>query len=415
MVVNMKKRILGLILIVTMITAYIGISECSPIYAESVYDVTFNVEFGQSEARGMLDSINELRTGEDAWYWNQDNSEKIVCTDLEPLVYDYELEKIAMLRAAEIAFYYSHTRPNGESCFSANPYRGQEWLGENIAAWQYSADEVFFDWKEDYEPYKGQGHRRNMLSEHYKTVGIGHVVVDGRHYWTQEFGSIVRNDEETPASNKKEKIDSQVLSANVESVTVSVNSITVAEGEKKKAPSVALKSNVNWTVAVEAQCEWQTTDDKCRTEGYEIVGLEAGKTRLTTVFNKGTVDVEVVSNGDSDNNDSEEDGSLYETTIKSLKSGTNCITVKWTDSKNYDISGYEVQYSKDKTFKSKSTKTKYVSAVEDKEDYSLKITKLTAGKTYYVRIRAVDEISDNEKEWSDWSEVKKVKVKTPKD
>lgn len=37
---------------------------------------------------------------------------------LDPLTYDYELERIAMQRAMEIAIYYSHTRPNGTACFT---------------------------------------------------------------------------------------------------------------------------------------------------------------------------------------------------------------------------------------------------------------------------------------------------------
>ena len=62
--------------------------------------------------------INDMRTSStDAWYWNEDDTAKVVCSDLQELAYDYDLEKIAMKRAAEIALSYSHTRPNGESCF----------------------------------------------------------------------------------------------------------------------------------------------------------------------------------------------------------------------------------------------------------------------------------------------------------
>ena len=54
----------------------------------------------------------------DAWYWNSDDTTKTTCDNLSELAYDYDLEKLAMKRAAEIALSYAHTRPNGERCFS---------------------------------------------------------------------------------------------------------------------------------------------------------------------------------------------------------------------------------------------------------------------------------------------------------
>lgn len=81
----------------------------------------------------MLDDINAFRTGGDAWYWNSSDSQKIQTGKLSPLAYSYDLEKVAMQRAAEIALTFEHTRPDGSSCFTAaddlhvNPgtYRGE--------------------------------------------------------------------------------------------------------------------------------------------------------------------------------------------------------------------------------------------------------------------------------------------------
>ena len=146
--------------------------------------------YSQDEARSMLEYINEFRKGSEAWYWSEDNSQKVKCKNLEDLIYDYELEKVAMLRAKEIAESFSHTRPNGESCFTAYKECGYDWVmrvGENIAAGQSSAYSVYMDWREDGSKYSGQGHRRNMLGKDYKAIGIGCYVVNGRKYWVQEF------------------------------------------------------------------------------------------------------------------------------------------------------------------------------------------------------------------------------------
>ena len=41
----------------------------------TTFTVGLQVTYGQTEARGMLDSINAFRTGDDAWYWNKDDTE----------------------------------------------------------------------------------------------------------------------------------------------------------------------------------------------------------------------------------------------------------------------------------------------------------------------------------------------------
>ena len=73
------------------------------VYAADIVNGAITVKYGQSEARSTLAMINGLRTGGDAWYWNEDNSTKTVCNDLKEYSYNYTLEKVAMQRAAEIA------------------------------------------------------------------------------------------------------------------------------------------------------------------------------------------------------------------------------------------------------------------------------------------------------------------------
>ncbi|MCG4845707.1 leucine-rich repeat protein [Blautia faecis] len=152
--------------------------------------VSISVQYGQTEARTILNMINEMRTSStDAWYWKQDDTTKTYCTNLQPLQYDYDLEKTAMQRAAEIAIIYSHTRPNNKDIFSAF-YENSvyyTYAGENIAAGYGTADSVNDGWREDNELYAGQGHRRNMLNSKFNCVGIGHVYYNGFHYWVENF------------------------------------------------------------------------------------------------------------------------------------------------------------------------------------------------------------------------------------
>ena len=139
------------------------------IKSESLYaaedTVTINVTgtYGQSEARQMLGLINDFRTDGTAWLWDENSPTKTENIRVDELTYDYKLEEIAMQRAMEIAIYNSHTRPNGESCYTLNTV-GQA-KAENIAAGYRTYEEVFIGWREDNEDYDGQGHRRNILSD----------------------------------------------------------------------------------------------------------------------------------------------------------------------------------------------------------------------------------------------------------
>ena len=157
---------------------------CVAAHAETT-TVPIEFDYGQSEARAMLDMINSFRQGPDAWYWDYTDTNKVYVR-CGPLVYDYELEKVAMLRAAEIAVSFDHTRPNGRSCFSVTQF-GTQSYGENIAAGYTSAQRVFVGWQESSDPYAGQGHRRNMLNPGFTSVGIGHVKLGRYDYWVQEF------------------------------------------------------------------------------------------------------------------------------------------------------------------------------------------------------------------------------------
>ena len=158
----------------------------------------------QTDARKMLKGINAFRTGSEAWYWNKDNKTKTKCKDLNKLKYDYTLEKIAMLRAAEITVKWSHTRPDGTDCFTAFDGTSYTVMGENLAmGTKMTRDIALEGLKETDEDYAGQGHRRNMLYSKYTAVGIAHFQCDGCDYWVQEFGSPALDTNETKPNDSE--------------------------------------------------------------------------------------------------------------------------------------------------------------------------------------------------------------------
>jgi len=106
---------------------------------------------------------------------------------LSTLIMDRALLEVAMLRAAEGLLSFSHTRPDGSSCFSAFPNGNAS--GENIAMGYGSPEAVMNGWM------NSQGHRDNILSSSYNLIGIGCVVVNGYYSWVQCFQN--RSDYET--------------------------------------------------------------------------------------------------------------------------------------------------------------------------------------------------------------------------
>ena len=99
---------------------------------------------------------------------------------LPALRMDTELQKAAMQRSAEIKVSFSHTRPDGTQCFTAS----SKAYGENIAAGTggFGPAQVMQGWM------NSTGHRENILTSSYRSIGIGCVVSDGATYWTQLFG-----------------------------------------------------------------------------------------------------------------------------------------------------------------------------------------------------------------------------------
>ena len=144
------------------------------------------------DASEGYERLNAFRTENSVWQWNNDNTTRTVfntndTNQLKPLVRDTALEETAKIRAKELATKYSHTRPDGSSCWTAFP-DGYWAKGENIAWGQRTWNQVTEAWKETEDLYDGQGHRRNMLNPNFNSVGVAGYKLNGVIYWAQDFG-----------------------------------------------------------------------------------------------------------------------------------------------------------------------------------------------------------------------------------
>lgn len=105
---------------------------------------------------------------------------------LPALTMDAKLQEAARARAKETVTLFSHTRPNGTSCFTILQEYGisYRYAGENIAYGQRSPEEVVNAWM------NSEGHRANIMSKNFTTIGIGYYqTANGTKYWSQLFTS----------------------------------------------------------------------------------------------------------------------------------------------------------------------------------------------------------------------------------
>ena len=102
------------------------------------------------------------------------------------LTYSAEAAKVAQAKAEDMAAnnYFSHTSPTYGSAFDMLKANGVSYssAGENIAKGQTSSSSVMKAWM------NSSGHRANILSSSYKSVGVGCAAdSSGTLYWVQVF------------------------------------------------------------------------------------------------------------------------------------------------------------------------------------------------------------------------------------
>ncbi|MBR4359744.1 MAG: leucine-rich repeat protein [Clostridia bacterium] len=261
------------------------------------YDVSYAVVFAQDGCRDMLQMINDFRTGSDAWYWAEDDETKVWPENLQALVYDYDLERIAMQRAAECVLHYDHTRPDGTRCFTAFTENDIISRGENIAVGYNSMStpaEAFNAWREQNEPYAGQGHRRNMLNARFNCIGVGHVQYGECDFWAQALG--YRETPNTAATSSNNQTTVVYVTVNSDLFTEStagslaVSSVTLEYGVPADLPVITaqIRMEEQWPAAYRDPDEvtlypaWTSADPACvEINGTQALGKAVGQTSLS--------------------------------------------------------------------------------------------------------------------------------------
>lgn len=268
----MKKNSVSILLfmsiIVSMILPYVNVM------AYEAYPITFTVNYKQTEARKMAEMLNQFRDEE-----GFDNE------SAEPLEYDYNLEKVAMQRAAEIAIRFADVRPDGESYKETLADYGFDISPRNIL---YGENIVFgtedsMELEDAFaELCSNDVNRRNMLG-YFTSVGIGHIKMNGTtDFWVQVFADETKYSFYTDPVDGKQEVTIKVSPSVIDSVNVSYTSgnSTVAVGETANAPVYTPKVSFIGSELDEeltlSPLVFESEDGYVKASGGKITGLKNG-------------------------------------------------------------------------------------------------------------------------------------------
>lgn len=418
-----KKKSLCLLLMLCLLLSVPG--EAFGAVYHTTISVTMDGVRTDSYASEVLEKVNEVRAER----------------GLLPLTADSELQEIALQRAAEIAVYFSHTRPNGMSCISVSG----KIAGENIAIGYPTPDTVMTGWMNSVE------HREAILRGDYNSIGIACIKYNGICHWVQTFGRFTGDGKYAPDDlGDRQEVD--VLTGLVSlkytgQTTVGLNSPDTSDSRQALCSS----TNAGWSdygqfVLDPASLTYRSSDPTViavdetghmtpKKVGYAVltISLKADPSRSVTqeirvestitpemiklsqtsyIYNGKARKPEVTVEGISEENYivsyknnikvgtatviiegiGNVTGRVVKTfqinydrparvTLQTPTTGTShYVKVRW---KKADCDGYQIRYSTSKSFK--TYKTVYV---KDGDAVSKTIKGLTKGKRYYVKVRA---------------------------
>ncbi len=279
----MKKTIIGIILVLVMM---LNIPlDTVELKAADVQIVSFEVTYGQSDARKMADMVNEYRAA------NGNYEDSRVA-----LRYDYDLEKVAMQRAVEIAVKFDndkHTRPDGASYQQTLAEYGFDITPRNIL---YGENILFgtensMKLDKAFDKLVEEEQTRKIILGYYTSIGIGHIVMEDKtDFWVQVYADEGRNYTYVAPMDGTGMATIKVASNLVESIKVDYTSgsQTVSVGSTVDVPKYTpvvkfLNSELKKEVTL-APLNFESNDGHVSATGGKMTGLSAGTGTLTTEF-----------------------------------------------------------------------------------------------------------------------------------
>ncbi len=247
-------------------------------------------------------------------------------------------------------------------------------------------------------------------SHSYETVLIpitGEMLTSGGIY-SDFMVAAVSEEEDAYQYNNSAMVQ---VGSYVKEMSLEEESFTLQQGSRK-----TLKVIMDALGTPKFKYEWQSSDrNVAKVDGMgTVTAVAPGMATVTVMTEQGDFaqcTVNVVENNGKPDDGKPDDGTsnngnvtVNKPSISKLQRKPMSFTVKWN--RQMPVSGYQVQYSTDKKFTKKGTKTKTIKKVSVTE---LTVKNLKANKKYYVRVRAYKTVNGRNY-YSGWSEAKNIKT-----
>ena len=348
--------------------------------------------YENANADKLIARINEIR---------KEAYNEGLATSYVPIKWSDALEFIAQIRSVEASVNESHVRPKGGYVFNMN-VNGVSSYAENLA-WgvkALGAVELWYEEKADLVGKTGNetGHYESLIDPKNTYIGIGSFQAKGN--WNSvcaEFtsGSSISENRtgisgaciqliEIPKSDLTMKV------AGDDTISVN-NTITLT-------PKAGYQGmNLVWPEA-----KWTSSDESIATvsEDGTVTGIAPGEADLTAELCYYGID----SGMTATKHVTVMDRILQTPALGKVTPSKAAFTAKWKKPAD-QITGYQLQYSLKKTFKTATTIT-----IKKPATLKKKVAGLKSGKTYFVRVRAFDNSGTTELT-SEWSKARKVRVR----
>lgn len=347
-------------------------------YSSNSIPVTYEVTYCYDEAYKMIDLVNDFRKSEGK----------------EPVVVNDVMMEIAMERAAQVALYFAHKRPDTLTAWAT----GMFITGENIVSGCTSAEDAIDMWKES-----KHGHRENMLSSSWKYAGYGLVKVNnevtgdegyfnagvqifssmkGGYTPRLENGDVVKGDyinlATTPLSHRQDYTEWYTTDLNPEFISAFASSYSSAENGEwtNDRQEVTQQSKVGTIWEIDAPVLQTTTPETWEYRAwFKQITLQSSQYSVTS----SNPDVCKV---------------IDQNTVQAVGNGTATITVTWLQNPQYQskvkmiVTGAKNSWTIDGiTYQITNQKKKTVQVIDAVDDLGYETIPATVkikGKVYKV-------------------------------
>ncbi len=333
----------------------------------------------------------------------RDPSRSLTIQDYVPVKWSFDLQYIARIRAAEAAVYKSHTRPNGNSCFSitsknevVSSAEVLAWGGDGIDLWYAQKDAWSMNKKgvtTHYQCLINPDNRYMAISYFYSESGIWNSTYAGE--FSEE--NTMDSDYLVAESNVLQKVEVQLSKVGTYQIISPNDAYVINKGAYKRLRVKAMVNykgqtsrlnylgNVNWTSSKPKRVKVD--------ENGRVWGKRYGSSMIFAIFDGEVIKQKIRVRP-----------TLKTVYLRHLTPGLGRVKVVWKKG-NRKITGYQIEYSRSSKFSSKS---KAIFVRGRNREHKV-IGNLASGHIYYFRIRSFKKVR-GKRFFSAWSFTGNVKV-----